>query len=153
VTPGEDSLWIERLLQPVDDRDRDAVIALEAGAFANPWTAETFDLMLSRPVSQIYVARGPDAQIVGFCACWVIDDEVHINTVAVDAAWRRKGIGSALLRALLRRTGATRATLEVRRSNTAALGLYEKLGFKVTAVRARYYSNPDEDGMILWLNP
>jgi ribosomal-protein-alanine N-acetyltransferase len=54
---------------------------------------------------------------------------------------------------LLRRTGATRATLEVRRSNTAALGLYEKLGFKVTAVRARYYSNPDEDGMILWLNP
>jgi len=153
VTTGEEPLSIERLLPPVDERDRDAVLALEAGAFANPWTAETFDVMLARPVSRIYVARLPDARIAGFCACWVIEDEVHINTIAVDAGCRRRGVGSALLEEMLQRTGARRATLEVRRSNAAALGLYEKLGFKVTAVREGYYDNPEEDGLILWLNP
>ncbi|HJR58085.1 MAG TPA: ribosomal protein S18-alanine N-acetyltransferase [Vicinamibacterales bacterium] len=153
MTTRNPPLSVEQLHLPVDDRDRDAVLALEAASFSNPWTAETFDAMLARPVSQVYVARVPDAGIVGFCACWVIEDEIHINTIAVDTAWRRRGVGSGLLKAILERTGPRRATLEVRRSNTAALGLYEKLGFEVTAVRAGYYSNPEEDGMILWLNP
>lgn len=153
MTTREQPLVIEQLRRPVADEDRAAVIALEAGAFANPWTAETFDAMLAAPVSQVYVARTADARIVGFCACWVIDDEVHVNTIAVEPSWRRQGIASALLREILERTNARSATLEVRRSNAAALGLYEKLGFKITAVRARYYGNPEEDGLILWLNP
>jgi ribosomal-protein-alanine N-acetyltransferase len=49
------------------------------------------------------------------------------------------------------RDGARRATLEVRRSNAAAIALYERLGFRVCAVRPRYYSRPDEDALILWL--
>jgi ribosomal-protein-alanine N-acetyltransferase len=90
---------------------------------------------------------------VAFCACWLIGDELHINTVAVDAALRRRGIATGLLRHLLDVTGAARATLEVRRSNVAALKLYEGLGFTTTAVRSGYYSRPDEDALILWLNP
>jgi ribosomal-protein-alanine N-acetyltransferase len=153
VTTREQPMVIERLRRPIADEDRAAVIALETGSFANPWTAETFDAMLAAPVAQVYVARTADARIVGFCACWVIEDEVHVNTIAVEPGWRRKGIASALLKETLERTNARSATLEVRRSNAAALGLYEKLGFKITAVRARYYGNPEEDGLILWLNP
>jgi ribosomal-protein-alanine N-acetyltransferase len=54
---------------------------------------------------------------------------------------------------VLERSGARRATLEVRRSNAAAVALYAKLGFEVTAVRTKYYQNPEEDGLILWRNP
>lgn len=143
----------ERLSQPVTVADRGAVIALETGSFANPWTAEAFDTMLGNPVSHVYVARRQDASIVAFCACWVIEGDAHINTVAVDAGVRRQGIGSALVVEVLARSEARRATLEVRRSNVAAIALYEKLGFRVAGVRPNYYARPEEDGLILWLNP
>ena len=144
---------VDRLLPPANEEDRAAVLTLEADAFANPWTAETFDRMLTSPVSQVYVARGADGVIVAFAACWVIDTEIHINTVAVQREQRRRGIGGHLLREMLRLAGATRATLEVRRSNHAALALYRKLGFQVSAIRREYYQNPVEDGLILWWNP
>ena len=147
------AVTIGELRRPVADADRDAVIALEAASFTNPWTAATFDAMLDSPVSRVYVARGADGVVLAFCGCWVIDGELHINTIAVGQAYRRQGIASMLLGEVLVRTGARRATLEVRRSNAAALRLYQKLGFEVTAVRPKYYGNPDEDGLILWLNP
>jgi ribosomal-protein-alanine N-acetyltransferase len=149
---GIQALTIERLREPAA-ADRDAVLAIEASSFANPWTAATFDSMLSTPVSQLYVARAAGTRIVAFCACWMIEDELHVNTIAVDATLRRQGIATALLNAVLRLTGARWATLEVRRSNVSAIRLYEKLGFQVKAVRPRYYREPEEDGLVLWLNP
>lgn len=144
---------VERLYAPVEADARDAVLAIETGSFANPWTASTFDSMLQAPVGRLYVARTAARRIIGFCSCWVIDDELHINTLAVQQVFRRQGVASSLLGAVLERTGVTRATLEVRRSNTAALALYEKFGFRVTAVRPGYYTKPEEDALILWLNP
>ncbi len=145
-------LVVEQLTAPTPE-DRDAIVGLESESFSNPWTAETFDRMLAVPVSRVYVARTEEGQIVGFCACWLIDDELHINTIAVSQSLRGRGIGSRLMSEVLSRTGVQRATLEVRRSNEAALRLYDKFGFKVTAVRHKYYENPEEDGLILWMNP
>jgi ribosomal-protein-alanine N-acetyltransferase len=147
------AVTVERLDAPVRIADRAAVLALEAESFANPWTADTFEKMLTSPVSQVYVARLDDRTLAAFCACWVIDDEMHINTVAVDLRHRRRGIAEHLLREALRQAGVRTATLEVRRSNDAALRLYRKLGFEVRAVRRAYYQNPVEDGLILWWNP
>ena len=144
---------VDRLQAPVSIDDRQAVLAIEAASFANPWTVPTFEAMLDTPVSHLYVARLDGNQIVGFCACWLIEDELHINTVAVHESFRRLGIASELLQNVLRSTGARRATLEVRASNEAAIRLYQKLGFRVTASRPRYYTNPEEDGLVLWLNP
>ena len=145
-------LTIERLRAP-SASDREAIIALEAGSFSNPWTAETFDQMLAVPVTELFVTRAPDGSIVAFCSSWLIEDELHINTIAVAPARRRQGIASRMLREMLQVTGAKRATLEVRQSNAAALRLYERLGFVITAVRPRYYEKPEENGLILWLNP
>lgn len=145
-------LTVERLHEPTKE-DRSAILALEGESFSNPWTPEAFDTMLASPAAQLFVARLAGNRIVGFSACWVFGDELHINTLAVAADVRRRGIASALLGEVLRSTAARQATLEVRRSNTAALRLYERFGFKVTAVRHRYYQNPEEDGLILWLNP
>lgn len=147
------SLSIERLRQPIAAGDRDAVLALEALCFSSSWAPAALDEMFDSPVGRIDVARVPASGIVAFCASWVIEDELHINWLAVNPSFRRRGIAQRLLRETLRDTGARRATLEVRRSNEAAAALYAKLGFQVTAVRPRYYKNPEEDALILWLNP
>jgi [ribosomal protein S18]-alanine N-acetyltransferase len=68
---------------------------------------------------------------------------------------RRRGVAAALLERILaegRKLGAFRATLEVRRSNEAALALYKRLGFSVEATRRGYYSQPEEDALVLWRN-
>lgn len=141
----------ERLLAPTP-ADLAAIASLESRSFANPWTPEALAEMLASDVTRLYVARA-GGRIIGFCACWLIAGELHINTVAVDQEMRRRGVARRLLQHILEETAVDRATLEVRRSNTAALRLYEGLGFTATAVRQRYYSNPDEDALILWLNP
>ncbi len=91
---------------------------------------------------------------MAFCACWVIFDELHINTLAVAPDERRKGLATLLLKHVMAETskeGARKATLEVRASNEAALVLYDRLGFRIKATRPGYYTNPDEDALILWL--
>jgi ribosomal-protein-alanine N-acetyltransferase len=78
---------------------------------------------------------------------------LHINSLAIADVWRRQGLASRLLRDVCRDAhdaGATQATLEVRRSNTAALALYERLGFTCEGVRADYYQSPREDALVLW---
>ncbi|HUX16894.1 MAG TPA: GNAT family N-acetyltransferase, partial [Phycisphaerae bacterium] len=85
----------------------------------------------------------------------LVFDELHIHTVAVRPAWRRQGIARTLMDGVLRAAageGAKRATLEVRRSNEAARGLYAALGFVERGVRPRYYTRPVEDALILWLD-
>lgn len=136
------------------DDDLDQVAALEAASFTSPWTREILarDLRNS-DVARIYVLRDPGARIVAFCACWVLFDELHINTLAVEAGQRRKGLATKLLRFVFQEAvaaGVEQATLEVRQSNDAAFRLYERLGFVVKGVRPKYYSSPDEDGLILW---
>lgn len=136
------------------DAELDRVVALEAASFANPWTREMLARELRHSdVTRVYVVKLQDGRVVAFCACWLVVDEVHINTLAVEEGERRQGIATALLEhvlADLAAAGATHATLEVRRSNAAALHLYERLGFAVAAVRSRYYSHPEEDALVLW---
>jgi len=101
----------------------------------------------------MYAARSAAGDVVAYCACWVVFDELHINSVAVDATRRRQGIARRLLEHVLGEAaadGARGATLEVRQSNEAARGLYEGLGFRVEGVRRNYYQNPKEDALILW---
>jgi ribosomal-protein-alanine N-acetyltransferase len=95
----------------------------------------------------------PGGMIVAWCAVWIIFDELHINTLAVHPRWRRQGVASLLLTHVLDdavRLGAEKATLEVRRSNEAALKLYERFEFEVGGVRKEYYRQPVEDALILW---
>jgi ribosomal-protein-alanine N-acetyltransferase len=149
--PDAPSHTIERLH---GDDDLDAVAALEAESFTNPWTREMLARELRQSdVARVYVLRAPGQQVLAFCACWVLFDELHINTLAVAPAWRRQGLATTLVRHVLQdaeASGAGHATLEVRRSNTPALRLYERLGFVVEAVRPKYYCQPEEDALILW---
>jgi ribosomal-protein-alanine N-acetyltransferase len=142
---------IERL---TDEGDLDAIVALEEQSFTNPWSRDTLVWELrNSDVTFLYVLRLDDRTPVAFCVCWMLLDELHVNPVAVAPAHRRQGLATRLLQHVLSEAaarGVTRATLEVRASNEAALRLYERLGFKVTARRPGYYTQPDEDALILW---
>jgi len=91
--------------------------------------------------------------LIAYCACWMVFDELHINSLAVDPARRRHGVARRLLRQVFRdavASGAGSATLEVRHSNAPAIALYEGLGFRGEGVRRDYYQDPREDALILW---
>lgn len=136
------------------DRDLEGVLSVEAESFTNPWTREMYAWELqNRSVCHIYVARTSECEVAGFCAFWLVFDEIHINNVAMRPRYRGQGIGTALMRHVLAegaRLGARRATLEVRASNEGARRLYERLGFYIAATRRNYYTNPVEDALILW---
>ena len=136
-----------------EDDNLDEVAALEAASFTNPWSRETLARELrNHDVVRVYVLRAGD-QLVGFCGCWLVADELHINTLAVRSELRRRGHATRLLRFVLAEAaagGARHATLEVRRSNEAALKLYARFGFEVRGTRPNYYTHPAEDALILW---
>lgn len=145
---------VERLTDASADAEIDAITALEQESFTNPWSRETLVWELrNSDVTRAYLLKNDEDKVVGFCLCWVVFDELHINTVAVAPADRRQGLASTLLRQVIQEAvmaGASKATLEVRASNAAALALYERLGFHVAARRPAYYTKPDEDALILW---
>ena len=136
--------------------DLPAVHAIEKSSFAVPWPNDAYrsELTTNRLASYI-VARAADA-VVGFAGLWVMVDEAHVTTFAVDPRWRRRGVGERLLLGLIDIAVARRAreaTLEVRLSNMPARRLYEKYGFRPVGIRPRYYSDNGEDALIMTTEP
>jgi [ribosomal protein S18]-alanine N-acetyltransferase len=83
---------------------------------------------------------------------WLVHDEVHVLNIATALEARRRGIGRALMEAAAaagRARGATLATLEVRRSNTAAITLYRALGYRQVGIRPNYYTDEGEDAIVM----
>jgi ribosomal-protein-alanine N-acetyltransferase len=132
--------------------DIPAVHAIERSSFAVPWPDDAYrNEILTNRLASYVVARAGD-EVAGFAGLWVMVDEAHVTTFAVDPRWRRRGIGERLLLALLDLSVARRAreaTLEVRLSNMPARRLYEKYGFRPVGIRPRYYSDNGEDALIM----
>lgn len=130
-----------------------AVAKLQHQSFTSPWSVDSIAWELRETdVARLYVLED-DGGLLAYCACWVIFDELHINSLAVSPDVRRQGHARRLLAdvfADVRAAGVLAATLEVRRSNAAAVGLYEGLGFRVEGVRVDYYQHPREDALVLW---
>ncbi len=137
--------------------DIDQVLAIEQASFTMPWSRNLFLSEFRNPkVSLMLVARSPESgsRIISYIVCWVVADELHILDLATEPSWRRKGIARMLVLAAIRQgnaVGALRAYLEVRASNTAALLLYEGLGFTRSLVREGYYDMPVEDAVVMSL--
>jgi len=104
------------------------------------------------------VQRMDDAarRVVGYAGLWLMVDEAHVTSIAVSPPFRGFGVGELLFLALVdmsREIGAHYMTLEVRVSNTLAQNLYRKFGFKEAGIRRRYYSDNNEDALIMWSDP
>ena len=132
--------------------DLEAVQEIERESFTTPWPPHAYrSEILNNRLAHYIVARHGN-RIVGFAGIWLMVDEAHITTFAVRTTWRRQGVGERLLIALLdlaEARGAREATLEVRPSNHPARRLYEKYGFVLVGVRPRYYSDDNEDALIM----
>lgn len=126
---------------------------LEKICFAVPWTEKMLSDELKSPISR-YFAAEEGGMLCGYAGMYVTVDTANITNVAVKPEKRRKGIGNRLLKAIINEAGAMNLsfiTLEVRESNTRAIALYEKNGFKTAGKRKKYYSDNNEDALIMTL--
>jgi ribosomal-protein-alanine N-acetyltransferase len=136
--------------------DLDEVQRIEQASFSTPWPSNAYRSELQSNRLASYLIARIDDTIVGYGGMWLMVDEAHITTFAVHPAWRRQGIGERLLLAFLdfaRDRHAREATLEVRLSNLPARRLYEKYGFRPVGLRPRYYSDNNEDALIMTTEP
>jgi ribosomal-protein-alanine N-acetyltransferase len=151
---GPLSVKIRRLVYP----DLPQVIAIERRVFPTPWSLAMFVLERSKQ-SGICLAAMLDAKqgrrLVGYLICSRYEQVWHVMNVAVDVEYQRLGVASALLAELYAQVDDEHArfTLEVRRSNRAAIYLYEREGFRAAGVRHRYYQDNGEDALVMWRTP
>jgi ribosomal-protein-alanine N-acetyltransferase len=163
------------LVEPMTLADLDEVMAIERVSFSAPWSVRAYryeisenghsTMLVVRPAPRsngwlgqlMYrlnvTGRGP---VLGYAGFWLLTDDAHIATIAVHPRWRSRGLGELLLLSLFDRgieLGARRATLEVRVSNEAALGLYRKCGLEIVSLRKRYYADNNEDAYIMVTPP
>ena len=131
--------------------DLPQVIAIERRAFPTPWSLAMFVLELSKPTS-ICLGAAYHGDLIGYLVCSRYHTVWHVMNVAVDPAYRRLRVATALIERLLEGTEGSeeRYTLEVRVSNSEAIKMYESFGFRRAGVRRRYYHDNNEDAMIMW---
>lgn len=141
-------------IRPFGSGDLDGIQRIADMSFTVPWTRESMEKELSNEMAHYLVAEY-DGKVVGYVGYWQVLDEGHIMNVAVDKAYRGRGIATRLVNAMIDSgapLGILYWTLEVRVSNTAAIRVYENAGFTSAGIRPRYYSHPEEDANIMWLN-
>lgn len=138
-------------LVPMDRSHLAGVAELERLSFSTPWNEAMLEEELYNDTASFIVAEGEDGTVLGYAGLHVVLDEGYIDNVAVRPSCRRQGIADRLLDVFLRFGQANLAflTLEVRPSNTAAVALYEKNGFREVGRRKNYYDDPKEDALLL----
>ncbi|SHJ47817.1 ribosomal protein S18-alanine N-acetyltransferase [Desulfofundulus thermosubterraneus] len=134
----------------------DEVMAIEQASFPTPWSRYAFTYELLQNEFAVYIVVLVGQKVVGYAGMWLILDEAHVTNVAVHPQYRRRHIGRKLMQELMRRAvtlGASRMTLEVRTSNHVARRLYTSLGFVERGRRRGYYTDTNEDAVIMWKDP
>lgn len=127
------------------------VAQLEKQCFSAPWSFNSIQGELNNPLS-LWVVAMEGEKLAGYVGSQSVLGEADMMNLAVDPAYRRRGIGKRLVSVLideLRVKDVHCLTLEVRASNQSAIGLYEQLGFAQIGRRPNYYSRPKEDALIL----
>ncbi len=143
------------IIRRMTKADIKAVFAIEMQTFAVPWPEASFHHeMDENPAARYLVAAEDDGTVIGYAGAWLIFEEGHITNVAVREDCRGRGVGRRLTEALIQyaaNLGVKYMTLEVRKSNLTAQGMYQKLGFEKLSVRKRYYPDNNEDAYLMVL--
>jgi ribosomal-protein-alanine N-acetyltransferase len=142
------------LIRPMRVEDIPRVQEIDRVSFALPWPDSAYDYELhENPGSLLWVAEtGEPPEVIGLIVVWLIVEEAHIASIAVDPEFRNQRISGKLLIEALQtviKKGFSIATLEVRANNIPAQKLYTSFGFKVVGIRPRYYRDNNEDALIM----
>lgn len=128
------------------------VAEIERQIFSIPWSEKAFrDSMESD--NTIYIVAKENDNVAGYAGMYLSFEEGNITNVAVNPLRRRKGIGEKIVRDILNRAyekGVRDVFLEVRETNSVAIALYEKIGFKEEGIRKNFYDKPRENALIMW---
>lgn len=132
--------------------DLDQVCAIERSCFGSPWSRANFlhELRENPYAANWVLVRGE--RVLGYACAWFLGPELKINNIAVEPHNRRRGLARRILQVVMRRArekGCSRAQLEVRPSNRAALALYRAHGFTVVGRRKNYYQQEGEDALLM----
>lgn len=135
--------------------DVPGVMEIEKEAFSNPWSLEMVKKELTQEWSTVLLLEESTPwgwELRAFAIFWIVADEVHVLNVATHVASRRKGFGRRIMDEVVlagRARNCRIATLEVRRSNAAAIALYTALGFRTVGMRPKYYADNQEDAVVM----
>ena len=144
---GDQSLHTE----PMHASDLDAVLTIENVSFAAPWSKNMFLEEMSNRAAHLIVFKSGET-IVGYICFWVVLDEAHLMNVAVHPDYRGRGYGKLImghLEEICLRENLTRIILEVGRRNMPARRLYKKCGFNSIGFRKKYYTEVQDDAVIM----
>ena len=140
-------------IAPMTTSDIPVITRIERECFSTVWPSDAFYNELNTNKLAHYFVGRVDDRIVAYGGLWVILEDSHVTTLAVDPAYRRRRFGEVLLRRLIDEAierGAAWMTLEVRESNVTAQQLYRKYGFTTVTMRTGYYSDDNESALIMW---
>ncbi|WP_171259518.1 ribosomal protein S18-alanine N-acetyltransferase [Acinetobacter proteolyticus] len=130
------------MIRLMQENDLERVTAIERLVQTHPWSRQQFQESLASYQCTVYEQAN---QVVGFCILQPVLDEANLLLMAIDPSQQGKGLGYKLLDESIQqlKNNPIQIFLEVRESNTAAVGLYEKIGFHQIDLRKNYYPNPD----------
>jgi ribosomal-protein-alanine N-acetyltransferase len=145
---------LEVIVAPMRTKDLRGVLEIEEAVFPQPWSHRLFVEELNQRKSRAYRAAWVGSTIVGFAGQMLVDDESHVNNIAVRPAWQGRSLGLVLMLDLVHTAlgrGARHLTLEVRVGNEPALALYRRFGMAPVGVRPNYYPVTGDDALIMWV--
>lgn len=138
-------------IRTMDSDDLPSVMDIETASYSTPWSEETFRALMRRNDADLLVGEVDDV-IAGYAVFWAVTDQGELGNIAVAPEFRRHGIATRLLEAILqiaRERAVGEVFLEVRASNDTARELYRKHGFVEIDRRRSYYSDPTEDALVM----
>lgn len=141
------------IILPMVYEDLDSVDRINQESFPVPWTRDAIRDELKRKWAVIRVLRSASGErVCGFINFWVVGGEIHLHNIAVSHSMRGLGYGHALMQDLFliaESKSIPTIILEVRRSNHIAIQLYRRFGFQKIGVRPLYYSDNQEDAVVM----
>ena len=139
------------IFRPMLEVDLARVVEIEKASMPSPWSKELFEEELRRERAHYFVVE-KDGVVAGYMGYWEAPEEAHIINLAIGPEFRKQGLGQEMIERCLDfavKRGARLATLEARESNEAARNLYEKCSFRTVAIRKKYYSDNQEDAVVM----
>lgn len=139
------------IFRPMKPEDLGGIIEIEKTCFtADAWSEDDFIYRMNASDWRfINLTLEDEGRVAAYITATVVADEMNIDSVAVAPEYRRKGYASALINLAIKQAKAAVVMLEVRESNTAAISLYQSLGFEKVGLRKNYYERPVENAVLM----
>jgi [ribosomal protein S18]-alanine N-acetyltransferase len=154
-TTGAAKVSAQPIVRQMQLADIPAVYTIETASFATPWTIDIFEREITENTFASYFVIENEGVIAGYCGMWLVIDEAQITNIAILPSYRGKKLGEKLFAHVMEQAilaGAYRLSLEVRVSNLPAQHLYRKFGLVPGGIRKNYYTDNQEDAIVMWVN-